>query len=158
MRMGRRAGGFRRWVRRVLTGAALAGALAACAPQFQNHGYVPTESDLALLTVGVDTLETVSNTVGRPSAQTLLDDSVWYYVQSRFRTVGPLEPKEVDREVVALSFDDAGVLTNIERFGLENGRVVTLSRRVTGSGVARPSLIAELFKNFGRFRAADFIN
>lgn len=156
--MGRRAGGYGRWFRRALACALVAVTVSACAPQFQNHGYVPMESDLALLTVGVDTQDTVANTIGRPSAQTLLDESAWYYIQSRYRVYGPREPKEIDRQVVAISFDPEGVVTNIERFGLEDGRVVTLSRRVTDSGIGRPSLITELFKNFGRLRASDFLN
>jgi outer membrane protein assembly factor BamE (lipoprotein component of BamABCDE complex) len=156
--MGWRAGGYGRRFRQAVTLALVAASISACAPLFQNHGYVPAESDLALLTVGVDTQDTVASTIGRPSAQTLLDESGWYYVQSRYRTVGPREPKEIDRQVVAISFDPDGVVTNIERFGLEQGRVVALSRRVTEGGVARPSLISELFKNFGRLRAADFLN
>lgn len=156
--MGRRAGGYGRWIRRAVACALVAATLTACAPIEQNHGYVPTETELALLTVGVDTQDTVASTIGRPSAQTLLDESAWYYIQSRYRTVGPREPKEIDRQVVAISFDPDGVVTNIERFGLEDGRVITLSRRVTDSGLSRPSLITELFKNFGRFRASDFLN
>ena len=155
--MGRRAGGIGRWIRQAVACALVAAGLAACAPIYQNHGYVPTEEDLALLTVGVDTQDTVASTIGRPSAQTLLDETGWYYVQSRYRTIGPREPKEIDRQVVAINFDPDGVVTNIERFGLEDGRVITLSRRVTETGLARPSLIAELFKNFGRLRASDFI-
>lgn len=157
MRTGRRTGGNGRGLRQVAAAALIAGWVAACAPLYQNHGYVPSESELAVLTVGVDTRDTVANTIGRPSAQTLLDESAWYYIQSRYRTVGPREPQEIERQVVAVSFDAEGVVTNIERFGLEDGRVVTLSRRVTDSGIPRPSLISELFKNFGRLRASDFI-
>ena len=39
------------------------------------------------------------------------------------------------REIVAITFDDSGVVRNIERFGLEDGNVVALSRRVTDSNV-----------------------
>lgn len=156
--MGRRAGGYGRWIRRAVACALVGATLTACAPIYQNHGYVPDEADLALLTVGVDTQDTVASTIGRPSAQTLLNEAGWYYVQSRYRTVGPREPREIDRQVVAISFDADGVVTNIERFGLEDGRVVALSRRVTDSGIPRPSLIAELFKNFGRLQASDFLN
>lgn len=129
----------------------------ACAPVYRNHGYVPAEDDLALLTVGQDTRETVEVAVGRPSAAGLLNDEGWFYVQSRYRQMGPRAPQEIERQVVAISFDEKGTLTNIERFGLEDGRVVTISRRVTETTIKGASLIRQLLRNFGRFNAGDFL-
>ena len=60
----------------------------ACTPIYRNHGYVPPETDLAQLVVGTDIRETVAAKVGRPSAAGLLNDTGWYYVQSRWQTVG----------------------------------------------------------------------
>ena len=72
----------------------------------------------------------------------------------RQRVIGPLAPKEIDRQVVAISFSDNGVVTNVERFGLERGRVVPLSRRVTSSSVRDQSLLRQLLGNIGRFSPA----
>ncbi|HMO07246.1 MAG TPA: outer membrane protein assembly factor BamE [Paracoccaceae bacterium] len=136
----------------------LAVALAACAPIVRNHGYAPTEEDLALLSVGVDTRETVAQSVGRPSAAGLLNDTGWFYVQSRFEQRGPREAREVDRQVVAITFDDRGTVTNIERFGLAEGRVVPLSRRVTETNVRGMSFIRSLFQSFGRISAGQLLD
>ncbi len=144
------------WATRVVGLAALL-ALMACAPQIRNHGYVPTDEDLAAIKVGVDTRDSVASAVGRPSAQALLSDTGWYYVRSTYRTIGPREPKEIDRQVVAISFSDTGVLENVERFGLEKGRVVVLSRRVTETNIKGVSALRQIFSNFGRFNASDFI-
>jgi outer membrane protein assembly factor BamE (lipoprotein component of BamABCDE complex) len=149
-------GGQGGWARRVLGLCAIL-AVMACTPQIRNHGYVPTEEDLAAIKVGVDTRETVASAVGRPSAQALLSDTGWYYVRSTYRTIGPREPQEIDRQVVAISFTDAGVLENIERFGLEDGRVVVLSRRVTDTNIKGIGLLRQIFSNFGRFNAGDFL-
>lgn len=139
---------------RALGWAALIAAATACAPVYRNHGYVPNDEDLALLTVGVDTQDSVAGILGRPSAAALLSDDGWYYVQSRFVERGPRAPKEIDRQLVAVTFDEDGVLANIERFTLEDGRVVTLSRRVTDTNVRPPSLISQLLRNFGRITLA----
>ena len=64
-------------------------AAAACTTVYRNHGYVPEAVDLALVEVGVDTRETVAEKIGRPSAQGLLNDEGWFYVQSRFKHLGP---------------------------------------------------------------------
>lgn len=132
-------------------------AMAACAPIERNHGYVPAESELATVEVGRDTRETVAEKVGRPTASGLLNDEGWYYVQSRYRTFGPRQPEEIDRQVVAISFNAAGRVTNVERFGLEEGRVVALSRRVTETNIRGVSFVRQLLSGFGRLRAEDLV-
>ena len=129
--------------------------MTACAPIYRNHGYVPNDEDLATLEVGKDTLETAAPKIGRPSASGLLNDTGWFYVQSRWEQKGALPPVEIDRQVVALTFSEAGVLENVERFGMERGQIVPLSRRVTESNVRGMSVLRQLFSNFGRIGAAQ---
>ncbi|WP_434063220.1 outer membrane protein assembly factor BamE [Gemmobacter denitrificans] len=146
--------GARLW----LGGIALSLIVAACAPIYRNHGYIPAETDLAQIEVGSDTRETVAEKVGRPSAQGLLNDIGWFYVQSRWKHYGARAPQEIERQIVAVTFTESGVVQNVERFGLEDGRVVTLSRRVTDSNIRGVGIIAQLMRNFGRFNAGQFLN
>lgn len=132
--------------------------LGACSPVFRNHGYVPTDDELALVQVGKDTRESVAATLGRPSAQGLLNDVGWYYVQSRWRHFGALEPKEVDRQVVAITFSESGIVENVERFGLEEGEVVAISRRVTDSNIKGMGFLRQLLGNIGNLRADQFVS
>ncbi|MCU0905522.1 MAG: outer membrane protein assembly factor BamE, partial [Tabrizicola sp.] len=88
----------------------------------------------------------------------LLGDEGWYYVQSRYVQRGPREPREIDRQVVAVTFSQAGVVENIGRFGLEDGQVVEISRRVTETNIRGIGLIQQLLGNFGRIRAEDVLN
>ena len=141
--------------RTIARAAALALLLGACSPTFTNHGFVPTDEDLALITVGVDTPETVAAVIGRPSSAGILTEGGYYYVASRRRSLGILQSQTVDREVVAISFDAAGRVANVERFGLERGRVVPLSRRVTESNVRGVGFLRQLFGSVGNFNPAD---
>lgn len=136
----------------------VAGVLSACAAQYSNHGYIPPEEDLARITVGQDTRDTVDEIVGVPSASSIVNDSGYYFVRSRVRAIGPIAPRVVDREVVAISFDQRGVVSNVERFGLERGRAVPLSRRVTTSGVDNNTFLRQLLGNLGRFNPAALAN
>lgn len=144
-------------VKRAVILAALL-ALAACTAIYQNHGYIPREEDLTKVVVGESTRETVERDVGRPSSTGLLTGGAWYYVGSRFRHFGARAPKEIDRQVVAISFSDQGVVENVERFGLEKGEVVVLSRRVTESGVKGQGFLRQLLGNLGNFNAGQFLN
>lgn len=133
-------------------------ALAACTTLYRNHGYAPSDTDLAQITVGRDTRDTVAQSIGAPGTSGLLADSGWYYVQSRWEHYAYRAPKEVDREVVAISFTDAGVVSNVERFGLERGRVVALSRRVTESNTQGIGFLRQLFGNIGRLDPGRIFN
>jgi outer membrane protein assembly factor BamE (lipoprotein component of BamABCDE complex) len=132
-------------------------AVAACTPIYQNHGYVPSDEELKLIEVGKDSRETVGATLGRPSATGLLNDVGWFYVQSRWQTRGGFEPKEIDRQVVSITFDDEGVVENVERFGLEDGKVVAISRRVTKPNIRGLTFLQQLFGSIGQLRAGDIL-
>jgi outer membrane protein assembly factor BamE (lipoprotein component of BamABCDE complex) len=132
--------------------------LAACTPQTRSHGFAPTDAELAEIVVGLDTRETVAGIIGPPRTAGLLTDSGWYYVRSTFRERPPRAPVEEDRQVVAISFDENGLVENVERFGLEQGEVVVLSRRVTTSNVQGVGLLQQLLRNVGQIDAAQLID
>jgi outer membrane protein assembly factor BamE (lipoprotein component of BamABCDE complex) len=135
----------------------LVAAVAACSPVYRNHGYVPTAEDLALVEVGKDTRETVGQKIGRPSTSGLLNDVGWFYVQSRYKHFGPRAPQEIDRQVLAVTFNEAGVVENVARYGLEDGKVVQISRRVTETNVKGLSVIQQILGTFGRLDAGSIL-
>lgn len=147
--------------RRALLGALGVGTLLAaggCVPIYRHHGYVPTDEDLAAVVVGQTTEGDLETLIGRPSAQGLLTGSGWFYVGSKFRQYGAMKAQEVERTVVAISFDSRGVVSNVERFGLEQGRIVVLSRRVTDPGVSGLSALRQILGNFGNITAGQVID
>jgi len=131
--------------------------LGACVPQFRDHGFVPPEEDLLGILPGLDTRDTVADVLGPPTAGGVLEGGDFYYVQSRFRTLGPFEPQEISREIVAINFDAEGIVRNIERFGLEDGRAVVLERRITDDSLRNTTFLRQLLGNFGQVNAEDLI-
>ncbi|MEM9524238.1 MAG: outer membrane protein assembly factor BamE [Pseudomonadota bacterium] len=144
-----------RWTKRGAAIGAICLTLASCSSIYRNHGYVPAEDQLENIVVGVDTQASVEEIVGRPSSSGVLRDQTWYYVGSRWEHYAYRAPKEVDRQIVAISFDQAGTVSNIERFTLEDGRVIALSRRVTDSNVKGVPFLRQLLGSIGRFNPAD---
>ena len=144
--------------RPIVACAALAVALAVgCTPIVRNFGYIPVPEDLAQLQVGQSSRADVIEAVGPPVTGGVSRTEALYYVQSRFVTRGAAAPVETDREVLAIRFNEAGILSNIERYGLEDGRVVTLSRRVTSSNEADGALLRQILGNVGRVDAQDLL-
>ena len=134
--------------RRTVLGLLLT-ALMGCAASFTNHGYAPTDTELQAITVGRDTRATVEAAIGRPSSTGVLKSSGWYYLSSRIKHFTYNQPKVIDRQLVAISFSNRGVVQNVERFTLNDGRVIALNRRVTTSGIKGFSFMRQLLQNIG---------
>ncbi|GHE86948.1 outer membrane protein assembly factor BamE [Aliiroseovarius zhejiangensis] len=142
---------------KMITAMLLVALVASCSAIYRNHGYMPPKEDVDLIEVGKDTRETVGASIGKPGTSGLLAGSGYYYVRSRFKHYLYNAPQEIDREVLAITFTEKGVVENIERFGLEDGRVVVLERRVTDSNIKGIGFLRQLFGSIGRIDVAEQI-
>ena len=129
---------------------------AACAPTVQVHGYVPPPADVARIRPGTDTAATVEEVLGRPSSSGLLRDSAWYYVQSTMETYTYHAPRVIDRTVLAVNFNANGVVSDIRRYGLQDGRIIDLETRVTATGGREMGILEQLFGNLLNLDASQF--
>jgi outer membrane protein assembly factor BamE (lipoprotein component of BamABCDE complex) len=141
-----------------LLAACMAVGLAACAPQTRIHGYVPSEADVARVTPGVDDRFSVEETLGRPSSSGLLQDNTWYYVQSTIEEVTYNPPRVVDRTVLAVAFDDRGLVSDVERYGIEDGRIINLTTRTTDTGGRQLGVLEQLLGNLLNIDAEQLVN
>ncbi|MBI1418306.1 MAG: outer membrane protein assembly factor BamE [Limimaricola sp.] len=131
--------------------------MVACTPITRNHGYVPSDEALAGIRVGVDTRDSVTTALGSPTTDGVDANSSFYYIASHFATIGPFPPRETSREVVAIDFGNNGKVSNIARYSLADGKVITLSQRVTEDNVRDTTFLRQLLGNIGRFNAGDLI-
>lgn len=136
----------------------LVGVIGACTPLYRNHGYVPPEEDLQSLVVGVDTRASVDDLIGAPSASGLLSGGDYYYVRSRVREYGAFRPEVIERQVLAISFNEDETIANIERFSLADGNIVPLTRRVTDSSVVGNGFLRQLLGNIGNINPGGIFN
>ena len=140
--------------RRLALAMALGLGLVACSATYDNHGYVPPAEDLAQVEIG-DSREQVAETVGRPAASGVMRDEAWFYTAYRVRNFTYRAPEVIERDIVAISFDAAGRVNNVERFGLEDGQYVQLSRRTTEATVENLGFFQQLLSNFGRINLGE---
>jgi len=132
------------------TGVALVISLLAaggCSPTTQVHGYMPPPQDIARIRPGFDDTGSVEELLGRPSSSGVLRDSAWYYVQSRVENFTYHAPRVIDRTVLAVNFDQRGVVRDVQRYGLEDGRVINLETRTTETGGREMGVLEQLFGN-----------
>lgn len=141
-------------LRPLLLGIVLATGVAACSATYTNHGYVPPPELLSEISIGASR-DVVADVAGSPGAGGVMRDEAWFYTQYRVRNFTYNAPEVIERDIVAISFSSAGRVTNIERFGLEDGQLVQLSRRVTESSVRDIGFLRSILSNFGRINIGD---
>jgi outer membrane protein assembly factor BamE (lipoprotein component of BamABCDE complex) len=142
----------RGWTLRGTT-AALALLTAACAPIVTTHGYAPPEDRLAAVEPGVDSAETVVRKIGRPSTAGVVRADAWYYVASVFETNAWQAPRAVERRVIAIRFGADGLVSGVERYGLEDGQVIDLATRTTPTYGREMTIVQQVFGNLGNVSA-----
>ena len=122
----------------------------ACTPIIRNHGYMPPSEDLALVAVGVDTRETVTLASDRRPLAACWTIAVSTTFPVNSATLARWPPRKSEREVLRFHFDATGVVSNIERFGLQDGNVIVLSRRVTDNKARDSTFVRQLLGSFGQ--------
>lgn len=118
-------------------------------PQLRGNKVDPEQ--LKELTPGTSTKADVTAIIGSPTAAGTFDNNTWLYIseltQQRIgRTLG-----EVDQNVVILTFDDSGVLKNIQQRSKDDALPVTVVARTTPSPGTEASFMQQLLGNIGRF-------
>jgi len=136
-----------------LLGASLL--VSGCVPRVNVHGYVPIAEDVASIAVG-DTQDSVRTRLGEPTTRGLDGANAWYYISSKVRRVAFFAPKEFERQIVAITFSGNRV-AEIERFGLEDGRVINLNTNKTVTDGRKLTFFEQFLGNLGNFSAENFI-
>lgn len=139
----------------LLAGAATL--VVACAPVVQVHGFAPTPEEIAQITPGRTDRSGVEQLVGLPSSTGVMEDSAWYYVLTETTQYTYRAPEVSDRRVVAIAFNDAGTVTAVNQYGLEDGRVIDLQSRITLTEGAELTVIQQILSSFGNVNPANFL-
>ena len=120
----------------------LASLVISCTTNIQNHGFIPSRSELETLVIGRDDKQSVSKKIGLPATGGL--EGSYYYVRSTFNAPGFKSAELIDRKVVVLSFDQRRKLKNIETFNVDNGSFVRLDYRVTETGLDNKNILQQI--------------
>ena len=131
--------------------AALGLALGACEATVDVRGYVPHAEQLEKLQPGVQNRQDVNDLLGTPSTVAMFKDETWLYISRKTSTVSFMTPKVLEQHVVAVDFDDRGVVADIRRYELADGKVINHVSRKTPSPGKELSFLEQLVGNVGKF-------
>ncbi len=131
--------------------ACLVAGVAACTPIAEQRGTLPDPDAIASIKPGMESRNAVFEKLGPPSNIATFDDKTWYYIATRIETVAFYEPNVVDQQVVAISFDDSGVVESVRRYGLDDARDIDPVDRITPTSGKSLTFLQQMLGNIGRF-------
>ncbi len=126
--------------------------LGACSPVIDYRGYLPKEADLQQIQPGMSKSE-VQALLGSPSTTATINHTgdSYYYISSIVHNSAFLDPKEVDRKVFAVRFNQYDQVESFAHYGLEDGQIVNYNDRKTPTRGKELTVLQQMFQNIGRF-------
>jgi outer membrane protein assembly factor BamE (lipoprotein component of BamABCDE complex) len=128
--------------------------LAGCAwlaPPPVVRGNHPDPDQLKELTPGTSTKQDVTALIGSPTAHATFDDNTWLYIGEMTQKRVGETPAVVSQKVVVVTFNDAGVLQNVDVKDKADSLPVSVIARTTPSPGTEADFFQQLFGNIGKF-------
>jgi outer membrane protein assembly factor BamE (lipoprotein component of BamABCDE complex) len=147
----------RRSFRSLTAGAVLLALLGATAcspvePIVDYRGYLPRPEEIRRIQIGMSKTE-IEALLGSPSTTATMENlgESYYYISSVVETHAFLAPRVVDREILAVRFDQDQRVSGLAHYGLEDGKIIDFITRETPTRGKELSLLRQMFDNIGRF-------
>lgn len=123
----------------------------ACADDlFLVHsGNIPAKEKIAEIHLG-QSKQDVMNILGAPSLTTGLSDDHWIYMASTVKKVAFFRPEEIDRKVLAISFDNNNI-SKIEQLTLADGNNLKVDTDITQSVEQEQGFFRKYFGGVGSY-------
>jgi len=143
--------------KKLLLGAAIILGLGAagCTIERQPRGYVFDNEVSNAILPGLDNMTSVQASMGNPSLKGTFDQGVWYYISELTRRRSFFKAHAVERNILAVEFNDDGVVTTTRTYTLADAREVNPRKDKTPTRGKKLGIFEQIFSNIGRFSSAD---
>lgn len=141
-----------------LFGACLLAGCSLVEPPLQPRGDRVDADQVKQLVPGVTTQADATALLGSPTAKGTFDQNTWIYISEMTRPVIGGTQDVAHQNVVALRFDNRGVLRNVETRDKANALPVSIVSRTTPSPGTEASVLQQLFGNVGKFNPGGLGN
>lgn len=135
----------------LLAGLTLLGGCSIFRAPDQVRGNHVDSYRLEELVPGTSTQADVTALLGSPTAKATFDPNTWLYISELTHIRIARTPGIAQQDVVALTFDDRGVLQGIKKLNQKDALPMTVVARTTPSPGTEASFLQQLFGNVGRF-------
>jgi outer membrane protein assembly factor BamE (lipoprotein component of BamABCDE complex) len=115
-----------------------------------NRGHAVSADQMAQITPGVTTRQDVQALLGTPSHAGTFTDDVWYYISSASRTRPARTLAVFDRRVVAVGFDERGVVRTVREVNQPDMANIAFVARETPTPGTEQTFLQRIFGGVGR--------
>lgn len=129
--------------------------ISACGNGVQVRGNTPDPQDVAAIQPGVQSRQDVIDLLGSPSTVSTFEDRKWYYIGQKTQQVAFMRPEVLDRKVLVIVFDDAGLVEGTETYTLADAQEIEPVERETPTEGRDLTLLQQLLGNVGRFKSPE---
>ena len=133
-------------------------ALAGCNIPTTQRGNLPKADALQQVKPGETDKQTVTRLLGTPSTIPTFDDKTWYYISRETKQIAFLNPEVLDQQVIAIRFDDSGIVTGIDHKTLKDAKDITPNPNATPAQGREFTFLEQLIGNFGKFNNSKAAN
>ncbi|MFO7477324.1 MAG: outer membrane protein assembly factor BamE [Methyloceanibacter sp.] len=127
----------------LLFGAAM---LTGCGAQIDRHGHVFIDVDVYQVQPGMNK-EQVQQILGSPDTKSAIAGEAHYYISTTQKTIAFLKPREIDRQVVAVYYDQNQTVRDVGHYGLKDGIVFNYYKGETPARGKDLSFLEQVFGN-----------
>ncbi|MGQ0526638.1 MAG: outer membrane protein assembly factor BamE [Alphaproteobacteria bacterium] len=128
--------------------------LGACAPVVAQRGNMLEDYQTGKIVTGIHTRSDVLRILGSPTTTAPFDENTWYYMGQETQKKGIFDPEVAKEKIFVVTFDDTGVVQNIEQAA--NGRIdVPVATNKTATHGSELTFMQQLLGNLGRFNSQD---
>ena len=126
----------------------------ACTPTQAQRGNLLQDYQVNEVVPGVHTRTDVLRILGSPTTQAPFNENVWYYLGQETEKHGILDPEIIDERIVAVAFNEEGIVQNIKDVGSD--RIdIPFERSKTPTHGNDVTLMQQLLGNLGKFNPQD---
>jgi outer membrane protein assembly factor BamE (lipoprotein component of BamABCDE complex) len=138
-----------RGIRSAVAAAMVCAALAGCAGEQFQKGYILPAGALEQIPIGASQ-DQVLIVMGTPSTVATLNGEVFYYISQRAERKVAFMPQHItDQRVIAIYFDKNRQVIRLANYGMKDGKIFDFISRTTASGGQEISYLAPLFRLIG---------
>lgn len=123
----------------------------ACSPKINARGHVDAQKNMEKIQVGRSYRQDVMQMLGSPSTTSTFGEERWYYITAQKEAFGFLAPEVTKQDVTQITFNEDGMVTDIQRRGIKDRRDIEITQETTPTEGHQLGFFEQLLGNVGRF-------
>lgn len=124
--------------------------LSGCSSILESRGYIIDQTLMDSVQPGIDNQASVEGALGRPTFTGEYGEPTWYYVSSVTGRRPFRDPRIREHSVLAIRFDDAGRVIDVDRTGIERVAYLRPNGKKTPTLGRERTFLQDLFGNIGQ--------